>query len=170
LETGGVKSRPTETIAVEVCRAKLEAEAEVARLMLADPTAAKGMAWSCRVTRADFAEPDLALAFIAATEAARLRLGRFAALRATLHAWRWAGWYAPGGVGCFWDDVRLAAWMAELTARLDWRRTYRADLRRWCERLRDLNARLAAASRYESLARAALMGDVTEAVPLRRAG
>jgi hypothetical protein len=169
LEAGGVTRATTDTIAVEVCRAKLAAETEVARLMLADPPAAKGMAWSCRVTRADFAEPDLALAFIAATEAARLRLGRFAAMRATLHAWRWAGWYAPGGVGCFWDDERLAGWMADLTSRLGWRLTYRADLRRWCERLRDLNARLEAASAYETKARAALMGELPD-VPMRRAG
>jgi hypothetical protein len=168
-----MKSQPTETIAAEVARAKADAEAEVARLMLAAPVVGKGMAWSCDVTSADFAEPDYALAFIAAVEAGRLRLGRFPAMRALLAAWTEAGWwdYAGNGIDPYgWSDVRLAGWMADLTSRRDWRATYRADLRQWCERLRDCNARLAAAARYEALARAALMGDVTEAVPMRRAG
>jgi hypothetical protein len=168
-----VKSQPTETIAVEVCTRQGRRRGRGRAAHARRARRRQGYGVVVRVTSAPTSpSPTYALAFIAA-RGRTASSGPVPRDAGDAHAWTEAGWwdYAGNGIDPYgWSDVRLAGWMADLTSRRDWRATYRADLRQWCERLRDCNARLAAAARYEALARAALMGDVTEAVPMRRAG
>jgi hypothetical protein len=163
------RERDLGDLAIEVIGLKYAAEDESARLMLADPSVARRIAWHCGVTSSDYEQPDIAIAFIAAVEAGRLRLGRFPALRALSAAWATAGWCANRDAA----NERVAVWATSgwCAEQLHWRATYRADVRMWLERLRELNGRLRLATEHADAARRALTGDMPAGdVRLRKAG